>query len=298
MVGTRYRDTSPSADPEYEARYPEAPVSLSEPASPADTGPSPISRQSSTSKSHHRSESIPKTVQKKKRVRAPSGGIVIGREGGEDTATPRLSRSQHRQPMPGYNNVPLNYYPPPQYQSSLDGYSSYSNGNSHPHASTGGYLGPGYYNSGYGGTNSSYSPPPPGPIYPRAEHESAYYGNSYTQTHLPHLDSIPPPAMGGKLGVPTFMEPGLEYPKKSKSRSQEGLSKEFYENGQETGVKNSGALLIGAIESIEEAKEVEGKEVGECPENEDSMEEKTEDIRETPPVLISHSSSRQSLHFK
>lgn len=299
MVGTRYRDTSPSADPDYEARYPEAPVNLSEPASPADITPSPISRQPSTSKSHHRSESIPKTAQKKKRVRAPSGGIIGREDGDADPATPRLSRPQHRQPGPGYNNVPLNYYPPPpQYQSSLDGYSSHGNNNIHPYASTGGYPGPGYYyNGGYGGgTNNSYSPPPPGHIYPpppRMEYDNAYYGNSYTPTHLPS----PPPVGSGKLDAPTLTEPGLEYPKKFKSRSQEGLSREFYENDKDIGVQNNGALLIGAISSIEEAKEVEGKEGGECPENEDPTEKEKEDIKDKKSIPMSHSSSRKSLHL-
>lgn len=309
MVGTRYRDTSPSADPDYEARYPEAPVSLSEPASPVvDIGPSPISRQSSTSQPHHRSESVPKTTQKKKRVRATSGGIAVGREGGEDTATPRLSRSQHRQPAPGYNNVlPLNYYPPPpQYQSSLDGYNSHGNGNSHPYASTGGYSGPGYYyNSGYGGgTNNSYPPPlpplPPGHIYPpppRVEYESSYYGNSYTPTHLPHPNPSPPLVAAGKLDFPTSMEPGLEFSKKVKSRSQEGLSKEYYETDKEIPAQKSGTLPMGTIASIDEAKEVNGKQGGEYPENEGFVEKEKEDIRDKNSIPMSHSSSCKSLNL-
>lgn len=90
------------------------------------------------------------------------------------------------------------------------------------------------------------------------------------------------------------MEPGLEYPKKSKSRSQEELSREFYENDKEVGVQNNGALQIGAIDSIEEAKEVEGKEGGECPENEDPTEKEKEDIRDKK-IPMSHSSSRKYL---
>lgn len=141
--------------------------------------------------------------------------------------------------------------------------------------------------------NNSYSPPPPGHIYPpppRTEYDSAYCGNSYTPAYLPG----PPPVGGGKLDAPTFIEPGLEYPKKSKSRSQEGLSREFYENDKEVGVQNNGALQIGAIDSIEEAKEVEGKEGGECPENEDPTEKEKEDIRDKK-IPMSHSSSRKSL---
>lgn len=302
MVGTRFRDTSPSADPDYEARYPEAPVSFPEPTSPVDIAPSPISRQPSASKSHHRSESVPKIVQKKKRVRAHSGGVGVGREGGEDPATPRLSRPQSRQPGPIYSNVPLNYYPPPpQYQSNLDGY----NGNNQPYASTGGYPGPGYYyNSGYGGaTNNSYSsplPPPPSPshIYPpppRVDYDSAYYGNSYTPAHLPHPDSSPLPVAGGKPDVPMFMEPGFEFPKKPKSRSQEGFNRGFYENSTEVAVQGSGAPSMKVIESIEEAKEVDVKEEGGLLVNDGSGEKEKEDIGEKKSIPTSHSSSRKSL---
>lgn len=304
MVGTRYRDNSPSADPNYEARYPDAPVSLSEPAEPADIGPSPISRQSSTSQPHHRSESVPKVAQKKKRVRAPSGGIGIGREGVEDTATPRLSRSQHRQPAPGYNNVqPSNYYPPPpQYQSSLDGYNNHNNSNNHPYASTGGYSGPGYcYNNGYGGGTNNYSsplpPPPLGHIYPpppRMEFENAYYANSYTSTHLPQPNPSPSLVTGGKLDL---MESSLELSKKAKRKSQEGLSKEYYENNEEVGVQKNGALPVGMIASIEEAKEVDGKEDRKYPESEGSMEKEKEHFKDKNSIPISHSSSRKSLRL-
>lgn len=305
MVGTRYRDTSPTADPDYEARYPEAPVSLSEPASPVDIGPSPISRQSSTSQPQHRSESVPKTAQKKKRVRATSGGTAVGREGGEDTATPRLSRSQQRQPA-GYNNVlPLNYYPPPpQYQSSLDGYNGH--GNNHPYASTGGYSGPGYYYSGGygGGTNNSYPPPlpppPPGHIYPpppRVEYESSYYGNPYTPTHLPHPNTSPSLVVGGKLDFPTSVEPGSEFSKKAKNRSQEGLSKEYYEIDKEIVAQKNGTLPMGTIASIDEAKEVDGKEGGEYPDNEGFVEKEKKDIRDKNSIPMSHSSSCKPLHL-
>lgn len=93
------------------------------------------------------------------------------------------------------------------------------------------------------------------------------------------------------------MESSLELSKKAKRKSQEGLSKEYYENNEEVGVQKNGALPVGMIASIEEAKEVDGKEDRKYPESEGSMEKEKEHFKDKNSIPISHSSSRKSLRL-
>lgn len=87
------------------------------------------------------------------------------------------------------------------------------------------------------------------------------------------------------------MESSLELSKKAKRKSQEGLSKDYYENNEETEAQKNGALPVGIITSIEEARE--GKDNKEYPESEGSVEKEKEHFKDKNSIPISHSSSRK-----
>ncbi|RPB15150.1 hypothetical protein P167DRAFT_533350 [Morchella conica CCBAS932] len=180
VVGARFRDTSPTADADYEARFPELPK-IDDPNT-AKTATTATTTTAAESAHPQRSESTSRASHKKKRTRST----------GVEDATPRP-----RQPIPvpsQYMNVP--YYPPP-YQNSPESHRA--------------YQGSGYYDNAYGCGNGGYSPhtqmrplqayPFVSPLHVR----DSFCGNSYPPppVHYPHPLPTPPPVMAYMKKAPS-----------------------------------------------------------------------------------------------